>query len=386
MSRKLARTFLSSVLFVTAFSAQGEYVAYSVANGKKTPLPENIDEIEPEFLLNVEYGKYSGNKTRIAVMPVQNRSRMGTISIRGPSGDRYYEHAQGGVPVDGIDAIITNILHRSGRFRLMERTKIRDVLQEQDFGTSGRVSKQSAAKLSKVLGAQFLMEAIVTDYDPNVSGQTIGGGGLLRKVPILGGAKFGSKKGRVAMSFRLINAESGEVTFSKQVDVTMSDSDFSLGGIGWGGGGVLGGSLKTYSKTPIGQAMIAAANKGAYELVKQVGSAPVTGSVAKVSGGKIYVNLAKGQVDVGDVLKVVRLGEAITDPDTGEILDYDRTELGTVRVVKALKNLSVCTANDITGQVKAKDRVTSTRAPTQMQFAAAWNASKSSGSGSTDEW
>ena len=165
---KLRRGFLlvGAVWAMSIVSTvQADYVAYSIdQEGTKRPLPSRIDNIDVKYLINLEWGKYEGSKSRIGVLPVENNSSSSSVNIMGPGGSVTYNASAGGVPVQGIDAIITDVMHRTGRFRLVERKVLDKTLQEQDLGATGRIAKPSAAKIGKVLGAQYLFQAVVTNY------------------------------------------------------------------------------------------------------------------------------------------------------------------------------------------------------------------------------
>ncbi|HHQ42272.1 MAG TPA: hypothetical protein ENK20_08275 [Chromatiales bacterium] len=397
---RIPKTILAGlgVLALAGFqqAALADYVAYAVIGGQRVPLPERIDDIEAKYLVQVEWGRYSGKKSRVAVMKVQNRTASQTVVVSGP-GYRYESVTSGGVPVDGIEAILTDALHRSGRFRLVERVKVQNLLKEQDFGASGRVAKPSAAKIGRVLGAQYIIEAVVTHYEPNYQGKSGGLGGIVGGAAgaLLGGVKVKSSKSMVGMNFRLIDATTSEVVFTKQVSAVISESGISFGGLGIGGGGALGGFLSTYSRTPIGQAVIAAVNKGVYELVKQVGSSPPSGSVITVKGGKVYINLGQDAVQVGDMLTLYSKGEELIDPETGIPLGGDDQEIGKLRVIAVKKKFSIARPVGVSlKRIKRGDKVVSTRTPEPLQFAAAFTPpgkgkglfrAGSGGGGSADE-
>jgi len=230
LRRGLLTTGLAAVALMSAGIAQADYVAYSVTDDGRAPLPERIDDIDSEALVNVEWGEYVGPQKRLAVLEVENNSSKKVIRVGfgGQSVDA--EVAEQGVPVNGMEALLTDALFRSGRFRVMERQKVSKALKEQDFGASGRVTGQSAAKIGKVLGAQTLVQAVVTEYAPDFEGSDIGLGGITDG--LLGGLKIGSKSSLVAMNFRLFNAETGEVTFTKQVKAVVGESSFGFGAVG----------------------------------------------------------------------------------------------------------------------------------------------------------
>ena len=357
-----------------------DYVAYSVKkNGQEKPLPENVDSIKAKDILNVRWGDYSGNKARVGVLEVENNSSVATVQIAGPGGQVIAYNAETtGIPVQGIEAILMDVMNQTGRFRIVERTVLDQTLMEQDLGQSGRVSKPSAAKTGKVLGAEYLIQAVITNYEPNFKGGKLGLGGIGRmlggkKGALLGGVGVNSKKSMVGMNFRLIDATTSEVVFTKQVESIISQSGLSLGGLGIGTGGALGGFISGYAKTPIGQAVIAGINKGVFELVKQVGTSPATGSVVKVSGDKIYLNLGAGSVSVGDNLQVISSGEELIDPETGLSLGSESTPIGTIRITEVKEKFSIGNAVDFQPQqAEAGAKVVSNKAAGSLEFSSSW--------------
>ena len=53
------------------------------------------------------------------------------------------------------------------------------VLREQDLVSSGCIAKPSGAKTGNVLGAQYLVQLVITDYEAKTSGTNSGIGGLV---------------------------------------------------------------------------------------------------------------------------------------------------------------------------------------------------------------
>lgn len=375
---------VAAALALVASAAQAEYVAYAVTDDDRYPLPERLDDVDSEALINVEWGPYEGPRERIAVLKVENNSEQRAINVSYGGKQVSAEVATKGVPVNGIEAMMTDALFRSGRFRVMERQKVDKVLKEQDFGASGRVSNASAAKIGKVLGAETLVQAVVTHYAPDFEGK----GGTLGGITddLLGGLSISTKKSLVGMNFRMFDAETGEVTFTKQVKAVVGDTSFGFGGIGWGSDGAAGGAFNSFSKTPIGRAVIAAVNKGVYELVKEVGAQPAAGKIVKVDGNKVYVNIGAGAIDAGDTLSVVALGEELVDPETGISLGRTESRVAKLQVAKTTEKFSIATVRSKSGSFGRGDKVVSDKVPEPLRFAGKWEGpSPSSGSGSGGE-
>ena len=363
--------------FVGTQYASADYVAYSVGEKDRSPLPERVDKVDTKYLLNIEWGEYAGRKARLGVLEVDNNSSTNSYTVSTMMGDINYSDSTSGVPVNGIEAIVIDSLSQTGRFRLVERTELGDVLAEQDLASSGRVAKPSGAKTGNVLGAQFLVQLVVTDYETKTSGTDKGIGGLLAgKVPLLGGVKAGSSQGRVGLNLRLIDAETSEITFTKQIESVIKETNLAFGGAGLIGDVGLGGFMSQYSKTPIGQAMIAGVNQAVFELIKQVGSKPAEGSVVKADAEQIYTNLGQESVAVGDRLRVLKKGEELIDPETGISLGGSTTTIGEVEVSQVQEKFSIARPISLNGSVERGDKVVSITAAAPLEFAGSWKKPK----------
>ncbi len=364
-------------------AAQADFVAFSASKeGQTLPLPADLTNVDMKYLVNVKWGKYSGNKTRVGVLGVENTSGASSMTVSGLGGTINYNLNGGGVPVQGIEAIITDVMLRTGRFRLVERKVLDQTLREQDLGASGRIAKPSAAKIGKVLGAQYLFKAVVTNYEAGVEQKGGGLGGLIGGTAgaLLGGFSMKSSKAIIGMNFRLIDATTSEVIYTDQVQVDLSSSGLSFGGLGFSGGVGLGGFLSKYAKTPIGHAVIAAVNKGVFDLVKHAGSASTTGSVIKVKGSRIYLNLGKSVVQVGDMLTLKRKGEELIDPDTGISLGGEEEAIGQVKVTATKAKYSFAKPVGVkTSAIKRGDKVESQRPAAALMFAKQWNPPQDKG-------
>ena len=349
---------------------QAEYLAYSITQAEKSPLPEHLEGIDAKHLVNIEWGPYPGRKSRVGVLEVDNTSGLATIQVG--SGDDSADITLSGqqVPVNGIEAIVTDTMARTGRFSLVERKILGEVLGEQDLGD--RVSQPSAAKVGKVLGAEYLLQVVVTDYEDKTS--SVGGGaiGALTRVPVLGGIGIRKSEGRIGLNFRLIDAQTSEVVYTKQLESIIRESGLLLGAGGVGGGVGLGGFFGRYSKTPIGQAVIAGVNQGVFDLVRVIGAKPAQGSVVKVDGGRVWLNMGQGAVSLGDTLEVLLKGEELIDPETGISLGSEDTVAGRARVTDVREKFSIAQLNATSAGIKRGDPVKSLAPPPTIEFADSW--------------
>ena len=354
-------------------AARADYIAYTRVAGHEYPLPADLTQVHTLNLVDLRWSDYAGARTRIAVNKVDNTSSIGSVAVLNHNGE--VSQADVGyqtVPIDGIEAMITDILNRSNRFRMVERQAIGNVLQEQDFGASGRVAQPSAAKIGNVLGAEYLVEAVITHYEAGVSqsGGGAGLGGLLggRKGAILGG--IGVKKSSTAfgMNIRLVDAQTSEIVFTKQINREIKESGLTFGGLALGGGVAGGGFISNFTRTPIGQTVLAAINEAAFELIQQVGERPASGAVVKVEGRQVYLNLGNSAVSVGDRLTLLRPGQALIDPTTGISLGSEDEEIGSVVVRDVRDKFSIAAIESSLKPAKAADRVISTKRPAGLEY------------------
>ncbi len=366
-----------------------EYVAYAITekDGEK-PLPEDLLPIlqgKPTDLVRLKWGEHNGNKALMRVLETQNDSNNGSyrVSGTGPGGQTYnytfdINSQAGEVPIQGLDAIVSDVLTQTNRFRVVERDSLDAIIAEQDLGSSGRVRKQSSAKTGELLGAQFGVKLVVNSYEPNVKGKKRGLGALSRKLGAFGGVKWQNAESYVSITMQLIDMNSGEILASTPVEVRLKSRAIDFGGVGWGSAGALGGFMGNYSRTPIGQAMIAAVNAGVFELVKEVGNKPPSGKVAAVQGGQVIINLGSDMLSVDDVVTAVKRGEPITNPDTGEIIAYaDESEVK-LQVVKVTDSASFAKpmgGGDI-NQLAAGDPIETNIKATPLEFGQPWAMKK----------
>jgi curli biogenesis system outer membrane secretion channel CsgG len=198
-----------------------------------------------------------GAKARIAVSRFTNKTGKGWWS--------------GGIG-DGMADMLATSLFNTNRFIVLERQAVQDVIQEQNLGASGRVSKETAAVIGKIEGAELLVMGAVTEFEPGASGAQGGIGGA--GVPgwggrILGGITGGFREAHLAIDLRLVDARTSRIVAATSVEGTATD--VNLGGLLGGSGSsvALAGSLGGWSKTPLEKALRICLNKAVEFVVSQ---------------------------------------------------------------------------------------------------------------------
>jgi len=147
-----------------------------------------------------------------------------------------------------LSGMLSNELLSTGSFKVVERAKLQNVLEEQNLAASGRVAGGTGARIGKLTGAQYLIAGTVTAYEENA--QSTGGGVSFRGISLGGN----SAKAYLAVDLRVINAETGEIDFARTIEGNAKSGGVSVG-VYRGG---FGGALSNQKNTPAGKAIRAA--------------------------------------------------------------------------------------------------------------------------------
>lgn len=235
---------------------------------------------------------------------------------------------------DNLGSMLESALFDSGRFVLVERQKLKDVVAEQDLAASGRTAKaKQVAQTGLIRPAKYLATGSVTTVDDAASG---GDGGIR-----VGGFNvgLGGKKAQVTIIAKLIDTTTGEIVAKERITGKPGGISARVGYSGSGFGANLGG----FTKTPLGEAAQDAINQAAKFFAKQMEAFPFDGSVVKVANnGQVIINRgSEFGIAVGQELVMAEEGELLLDPDTGAVLDKEEgEEIGTLKIVKISEKVS----------------------------------------------
>lgn len=163
---------------------------------------------------------YSGPKKRIAVKAFENKAGRGGRAVG-----------------TGMSDMLADALVNSNRFIVLEREHIKEVIEEQDFGASGRVKQETAAPIGEIEGAELLIRGSVIQFEPNCAG----GSAIV----------FSAKRACVAINLRIVDAKTGRVVNA----TTVEGSSHTVGGGLIAFGGELPIGLGGWKKTPMEKAI-----------------------------------------------------------------------------------------------------------------------------------
>ncbi len=228
---------------------------------------------------------------------------------------------------------LADALIKCGRFIVVERAEIQNVMKEQDFAQSGRtVDTANGPKIGRLLTAQIEITGSILQVDTHTSDNGAGFG--FRGFNI--GASGGTAE--VTIALRIIDTTSGQVLDSQQIKGIARKSGLSFGFASGDFRGGMGG-LK---KTPLGDAVIDALNQAVAMISSRLEQVPWQGRIVKAEGDKIYINAgANFGVKPGDRFTCSHPGETLIDPDTGLSLGGKGTKYGKIEVVEVSDKFSI---------------------------------------------
>lgn len=235
---------------------------------------------------------------------------------------------------DNLAAMLESALFDTGRFVLVEREKLTDVIAEQDLAASGRTAKAAkVARTGVIRSARYIATGTITTVEEAASG---GGGGVS-----IGGFRvgLGGSKAQITIIAKLIDTSTGEIVAKERITGKPGGIGASVGYSGSSFGADLGG----FTKTPLGEAAQDVINQAAKFFAQQMENFPFEGSVIKVSDkGQVLINRgSEFGVAVGQELVMAEQGEELLDPDTGEVLGNEEgEEIGILRIARVTEKVS----------------------------------------------
>lgn len=320
------RFLFSLITIIVAFGVSPSH-AYDTSGGNDRDAEVQKPAPPPEPV----YPPYHGPKKRIAVTKFDNK-------VKGVYGSWNIG--------EGMAEMLTTELIKTGRFVVVERQAMQDILGEQELGQAGVVKKETAAKVGQVLGAQLIVRGVVSEFEQNESG---GGGGIGFKGFRLG---MKSSNAHVAVDIRLIDSTTGQIIHSHN---SVGKAESSGVGFGVTSGGV-DFNAEGFKNAPIGQATRQAIHDAIRFITSTMEKMPFAAKVVKVEGNKVYINAGSTMnIKPGFKFFAYSVGEDIVDPETGLKLGADEKLIGTVEVRDVQDKFSIGYISSSSGQLKRGD-------------------------------
>lgn len=243
----------------------------------------------------------------------------------------------------GIRSLLTTRVQQGGKVRVVERAKADVIMKEQDFGASGRVKRGTNARLGQMSGADIYVMGDIVAFGRDDSRKGVAAGTFGVRGP-LGGLRLGSSEGKavIVISYRIVDAETGEVIDSGEARGESKRSSKGVGGFFGAGGRAVGGAVdmssSNYAETIIGEATIEVCDKIAAIINEKATNLParqvdIEARVAAVTGQTVTIAAGSNEgVVVGDRFDVFKILKEIQDPVTKEVLDLDVQKIGELTI------------------------------------------------------
>ena len=250
-------------------------------------------------------------KKRVAVVDFENKAG--------------YGHQKWGDLGGGMTEKLIEALIDTGKFVVLERQALADVLAEQNLGN---VANVEPAVIGRLTSAQALIRGVIT----NVEGaDDEGGSWKIGKIRVRGKRQEISVK----VNLRIVDTITAQVIESKTVEGIAQFRGFGIQK-GWGN------DIKVNRNLPIGKAMDDAVAQAVAKIVAGMENIPWQGSVSRVSGRQIIVNAGyQENVVSGMEMRVFERGAEIIDKDTNETLGRLDEEIGVIRIERVEPRFSI---------------------------------------------
>ena len=232
---------------------------------------------------------------------------------------------------EGFRIMLETSIIKTGKMDVMERSQVDKVLTEQGLGEMGLTD--SGGTMGGLKGIDYMVYGTITRFgsqEKNISISTSQGIG--RALGSRSGGLSSSKRSiSMGIDLKLTDVSTGQIRLADEVSATIQEgSAFSVGGVSSSGG----------SADPFADVQRIVAAKIAEAVVTTKFPFKV---IAVQSDGTLVLNYGNVFLKSGDVLAAFSVGESFVDPDTGEVLGSEQTEIGSIQITSSETRLSRAT-------------------------------------------
>lgn len=207
---------------------------------------------------------------------------------------------------------LTTYLVKTNKFDVVERSRMKDILNEQEFSESGYISEKTAVKLGKLIGADYFVMGKIEHLKAEYSMENIPYTKTVRP-------KY---EGKLVVNVRVVDTRGGKIVAADKIETELEEHNYR--------DKVNGDDFIEMLK-----------DKTVREVVDSIVGGVFPIKVIKVSGGEVYLNRGSGATfKVGDKLSLFQRGESLIDPDTGENLGSAEEEVAAVEITSIQKKFT----------------------------------------------
>jgi curli biogenesis system outer membrane secretion channel CsgG len=240
----------------------------------------------------------------------------------------------------GMADLLVNELVASKCFVVVEREQFAKIVEEIERQRNAHFRPEGRTQDGRMKNAHYLIRGVINDFS-QVGGAALGV--LIRKILFLGRGYTA----RVSLTLTIVEVETGQIVDSVHCTGTALAGEIYAAGkyenVVFGG--------EAFFKTPLGNATRAAIRDGVKAIIRKMPRTSWQPMIVSVTGKEVIVNGGHNRgLRAGQQYVVRTPAQAVTDPATGDILDYlPGTKIGTLRLAKVDEKLAYAEIVEGTG-------------------------------------
>ena len=228
---------------------------------------------------------------------------------------------------EGFRVMLEAAVVQTGKMDVMEREQWDNILAEQGFDELGLTDR--SGRVGGLTGADYYLYGTITRFGSTDAGYRFEGLDLGKKRLAI----------EMGVDLKITEVATGRIVVADSVKATLEQGrEFRVAGY----------KRRDASADPFADIQEVVAAKIAETLV----TSRIPIKVIQVQGdGTLILNYGDVFFSPGDRLAAYEVGESFVDPDTGEVLGSEETQVGVVEIVRAEQKFS--RARAVTGQIGA---------------------------------
>ncbi|MDT8384493.1 MAG: CsgG/HfaB family protein [Gammaproteobacteria bacterium] len=267
---------------------------------KPDPGPQVSKTIVPE--------SFKGLKRKVAIARFSNETKHGNSFLLDENNDKIGKQA-----MDILSARLT----QTGKFLMFERADLGKIKTEQN------IAKVNA----EVIGADYLIIGSVSEFGRKATSEV---GVFSRNL---------KQEANATVNVRLVDVTTGQIVFSQEGSGSSMSEANRVFGVGERAG---------YDASIDDKALSAAISKLVSNLVENLMDKPWAAYILDQQDGQVIISGGKAQgLNVGDELKVMKMGRKVKNPQTGMMIELPRSEAAKLTIAafsgEGNNEISICT-------------------------------------------
>lgn len=251
-------------------------------------------EAQPQISKTIVAENVKGLKRKVVIARFSNETKHGNSFLLDESNDRIGKQASD---------ILAARLTESGKFLMFERQDLNKIKAEQDM----------ANITPKLVGADYLIIGSVSEFGRTTTSEV----GIF--------SRNKKQRANATVNVRLVDVTTGQIIFSQEGSGESLSEANRVFGVGESAG---------YDSKLDDDALSAAISKLVSNLIENLLDKPWVAYILDMQEGQVIVSGGKSQgLKQGDILKVMKRGRMVKNPQTGFEVELPRVEAAKLKVV-----------------------------------------------------